>query len=120
MSLGEIQQIYELLTKINDSLGDVDAKVTTLDRETPAIAQQSLTLQQAIRIAFRFNSTLSHMGLPPNVQQSISILQRMVFMMEMAYHSARLLQMGTPYGLIVGVLGGISVALSATDLEANR
>jgi hypothetical protein len=114
-----LEQVYSLVQEIDAMLSSVEEKTTNLEAKVPMIEESSMTLQQATRIAFRFNHILSHMGLPENIQQSIQILQKMVFMLRMVEMSATFLAGGTPYGLIMGGLGAISVILSTSSIGSG-
>lgn len=114
MSLGEIHQVYEVLIKIDELLSDVEAKSATLEKNLPTTQKSVLTVQEAIRLTWRFTHLLSHLGLPENVEASINKITRLMYATRMLYTSLMLLSATTPYGLVMGgigaVLGGLSLA----------
>jgi len=120
LSLGDIQETFALAKEINDLMEGILAKSVELEKSSSAVAETSMTMQEATRILFRFNHILAHMGLPENITQAIQVLQLMVFMMRMLEMSATWLAGGTPYGAIMGVLGVVSVMISSTELDARR
>lgn len=114
--MSEIQQVYELLSEINDMLGEVEQKTQALETAAPKLQETAMTAQQVTRILSRMNHLLAHMGLPKEIDLVIGRLQKMVFMLRMALMSINMLSMGTPYGMIFGLMGFASIAISAPSL----
>jgi len=67
-------------------------------------------------ILYRTMSLINRMGLPPNIEQGIQKLERMIMTIRILHSSMVLFEIGTPYGWILGLISGITAAISISDL----
>lgn len=116
MSLGEVQQIYEMLQQIDTLLSDIGTKTENIQSDLPVTQDAVMSIREGTRVLYRFNHILAHMGLPPDIQNDIRLFQQLVFMARMVEMSMALIEMATPYGYLMGALGIASVFLSSSDM----
>jgi hypothetical protein len=116
MGVNELEQVYDLLLQISEILSDIEVKVQELEATAPATREYMLTAQEAIRVLWRFSGLLAHMGMPANMKQAVQTLTHVAYAARMAYMSITLLELGTPYGWIMGLIGLGVVTISSTTL----
>ncbi len=115
-NLGDIQQLYSNLQQIDDLLGKVQVKTETLRTET---AHASGELREIEYLFYRVTSLMGRMGLPPEMDRAIMLIQRMVLMVRMLHSAIMLMEMTTPYGLVLGLVSLASAGLTASVIAGR-
>lgn len=115
MSLGEMQQLMELVREIDQMLGSIEAKTRTIETELPKTQEALFTTSQAIRTIWRLSSLMAHMGFPPDIQKAVRTLTQITHTAMMAYTAMKLVGTATPYGWIMGAisLGITSISIGS-------
>jgi hypothetical protein len=67
-------------------------------------------------ILYRTTSMLSRLGLPPPIADGIQKIERMIMIVRMLHSTMVYFELGTPMGWVLGIIGGMSAAISASDL----
>jgi len=116
MSLGEVQQIYELLVKIDQLLSGIHVKQVEIERDAPRTESQSITVREVLRLTLRLSHLFAHMGFPPEIQSIISKLNQIIFLTRSLYVSLMLLQSTTLYGQVMGMVGLMTAAMSLPSM----
>jgi hypothetical protein len=106
-SLGDIQQIYTTLMRIDDLLEKVTEKSETFKNEA---GHATGALRELEYVSYRLISIFSRLGLPPQIDEAISKVQRLILVIRMLHSASMLFELSTPYGWI---LGGITLAGAA-------
>ncbi len=114
--LGGVQEVVALLQEIDGMLGSIQGKTMALEQSTPALEKGVMTSQQFTRILFRMNHLMVHMGLSEDVNKAIGTIQKMVFMTRMLQMSLNMLELSTPYGIIFGLMGLASIAVTVPEM----
>jgi hypothetical protein len=73
-------------------------------------------LREMEYILYRTTSLLNRMGLPPAIDQGIQKIERMIMTIRILHSTMVLFEIGTPEGWILGLISGISAAISISDL----
>jgi hypothetical protein len=123
MSLAEVQQVYQLLEKINDRLAEIDART-----EAVGVRVRSISLRNELReleyLSFRVVSILGRLGLPPEIDKAVQVIQRLILAIRMLQTATAWLLVATPTGYTqaMGIIGLIGSAMSFGDaaLEGFR
>jgi hypothetical protein len=66
---------------------------------------------------YRLTSLMGRMGLPKELDQTLSGLQRMILTVRMLHSSLMMLESGTPFGLILGAITAISAGLGLNSIQ---
>jgi hypothetical protein len=114
VSLGEIGELYSTLQEIDVMLGRLEVKTSTL-RATTVHAIGGL--REVEYLFYRLSSLLSRLGLPPEVDDAINKIQRMILMIRILHTTMIFLQTDTTYGLIMGIISGGGAVLSSIDFS---
>jgi hypothetical protein len=114
MSLGEIGQVYSVLQEIDVILGKLEVKTNTLRTETVHVVG---ALREVEYMFYRISSLLSRLGLPPEVDEAINKIQRLILMIRLLHTTMIFLQTDTTYGLMMGIISGGGAVLSSIDFS---
>ena len=68
---------------------------------------------------YRLTSIMGRMGLPPEIDAAIGKLQRIILALRMVHSTLMFLQLGTPYGMVLGGLTGMGALLSVTNMTTD-
>lgn len=121
MSLAETREILTELEKIVALLEQVETKhVPKLKKDLPELTAVVITTQQSLRLIWRFSSLLNRMGLSDDVNEAIQRITQLTRMVMYLYYALSLLDSGTTYGLIAGVLGMINVGIIGFNQTFGR
>ena len=116
MSLGETQQIFILLTEINNLLDAIDTKAVNTEAKVQRVAIQTALLNQALQKSLII---LRRLGLPEDVNSAVMKLQRLIGIanqLRLVIYALNAAMTGTPAGAILAGLGLIMVALDVGDI----
>lgn len=116
MSLSETQEIMSVLQELMDLLNNVEFKTKTLNAELPKTKEALITFSQLERVALRFLTISRRMGLSDNVMQATQRLSQLIIVIRMAQMSYRMLSMTTPYGVLMGIAGGVLTTFAVSDI----
>ena len=116
MSLSETQEIMQVLQEIMALLDNVEFKTAKLNDDLPQTKDALITFSQLERVALRFLTISRRMGLSDNVMQATQRLSQLIIMIRMAQMSYRMLSMTTPYGVIMGIAGGVLTTFAVSDI----
>lgn len=116
MSLSETQEIFQLLTQIDKLLADIELKINTIQGNLPQTREALLTTRETLRLTTRLFHLFAHMNFPPNIQQAMNIMNKMIFTVRALYVSMKLLESTTLYGQIMGVIGVATLAVSGGSM----
>ena len=92
-----------------------DAKRDLHDLKEHAL-MTDLTVRQCESVLIRMLSLTQRLGLPPEVEEALRQLQRMISTVRMLTVSLSLLEMSTPYGIISGAIGLAGTTLSIGEM----
>jgi len=112
-SLGEVQQVYETLVRIDALISEVTTKTETLKVEA---GHTTGGLRELEYILYRTVSLLNRFGLSPEIEQSIVKIQRLILVIRMLHSALTFLYMATPYGWLLGGISLISMGVSASTM----
>lgn len=115
MSLGEVQQIYALLLKIDEVLTRIEDKTEKLQRDLPKTREALTTLRDAERVALRYLVLARKISGSERADELIRILSKLLVIMQMLYISGTMLFSGTPYGLLMGIAGIVMAEASMLE-----
>ena len=116
MSLAETQQIFIMLTEIEQILGRIDVKAADTEEKLQRVATQTIMLQQAL---MKTITILRRLGLPEEINSAIIKLQRIIAIanqLRLVIYALNAAMAGTPAGAILAGLGLIMVALDVGDI----
>ncbi len=91
---------------------DIKQAISDLDNLNEKVLMLDLTGRQLIRLIQRITILLERAGLDESVEKKIQEAQRLIMVMRQLLMSMAFVQMGTPYGFLMGLTG---VALAATS-----
>ncbi len=97
MSLSEVQQIYDLLLKIDSILSGIEVKTEKLNSDLPRTKEAVSNARKYYRLLNQINHLLQHLGLPKEIDAAITKLHRAIYI---AYALKIAL-----YGLTLGPIG---------------
>ncbi len=112
MSLGEATQLFEILQDCNLLASEINFKIEDLHKRIER-TEVFITAQQALRVFWRLSSLMTKMGLPKDAAQAIKVLTKIAHVATYTYYAMHLLMMGTPYGMVAGVVGLTTSFISA-------
>jgi hypothetical protein len=88
------------------------------------VGQARGELRELEYILYRTTSLMHRIGLPPEINYGIEQIQRMILMVRMLHSTLMYLQMGTPFGIVVGIISALSVgatySISSYDAARGR
>jgi hypothetical protein len=116
VSLGEVSEIYATLQEIDVMLGKMDVKIESLKVEAGHCTSEA---REAEYIFYRLTSLMTRMGLPPQINQAMQKIERMILIIRMMHSAFIFLESTTPYGLILGILTIGGLAITSTDYVMN-
>lgn len=105
MSLGEAQQMYELLVKIDELLSGMTDETDTAIDKLPEIQDSAISLRQVERLALRWLILARRMGLPEEFGRAADFLSRVVVMIRMATMSINMMLSTNPVTAAIGIAG---------------
>jgi len=70
-------------------------------------------------ILYRTMSILNRLGLPPEFDEAIQKIERMIMVVRALHTTLVLLELGTPEGQIMAALSGIGAGISALSLAQD-
>jgi hypothetical protein len=111
MSLGETQAIFYELERIVALLERADTTSVAMQRRLPETTAMVITVQQTLRLLWRMSSLLRKMGLSEDQEEVVRQLTQIARYASYAYYAINLLNVGTPYGVVAGVIGLINVGI---------
>jgi len=113
MSLGQAQQIYNLLQQINNMLSQIEV---TAGQKLERVATQTIMVEQALQRSLRL---FQRMGLPENVERAITFIQRMISItnqLQFAVLALNAAVAGTPGGWVLLSVSAAMIAMDVGDL----
>lgn len=116
MSLSEAQEIFGLLTEIDKVLGDIELKIQNIQNDAPRIESALTSFRQVERLALRWLALSQRMGMPPDMQQVINIVTRLIVMLRMLQMSWNMMLMTNPITALIGIAGMTGVIFSGYDM----
>lgn len=126
----QLQRIDAILTKIMTGSGGAVAGVGAGGEETggvkeledklPEITALVMTTQEALRLTWRLAAIFNRMGLPDKVGEAIQTVSTLSRAVMYLYYALNLLQRGTPYGIIAGILGIVNIGMMGAEQELYR
>jgi len=114
LSLAEIQALHSSLQQISDILGKIDRQVDTVHEKTPRTITEVREIEY---IFYRVSSILQRMGLPPQIDQAINQIQKLIMIIRMLTSLMRFIQMFSVYGGIMAFLSAFGMALTMQDMS---
>jgi len=108
--------MYEFLGKIDKILSKIDSKAIGARARTK---QLTGAIRELEYITYRTLSVLQRMGLPDNLSNAMSKIQKMILTVMVLHRALMWLQSTTMYGQIMGVITIASGVINATDLMAE-
>ena len=119
MSLAETQVLVQAIQELIALLDKVEVKTEKLQADAPRNAEALFTLQQVFRVASRLSGKLESMGVSKDAQKAVAVFNELARAATMAYFASNLIMMGTPYGLIMGLMGMVTMGANMGDLAMN-
>jgi hypothetical protein len=115
MSMGEIQQVHEMLIKIDALLTSIETKTESVDKKTKSISGRGSELKEVEYIFYRVTSLMRRMGLPEDVNKAITTLQHAILTVRILTTAIYYLQATTPYGQLMAIVGLATFAFTVVD-----
>jgi hypothetical protein len=117
--LSEIQQVYEILMRIDVILNGINVKSKEIQQQAPQLRENLQNLRTLERIAVRYLSIVRRMGLPDDVNAAITALSKMIVIARMAQMALTSLSTGGLSGIAIGVAGMFMTGMAATDFAMS-
>lgn len=76
-------------------------------------------LREVEYILYRTVSVINRLGLPPEVDQAIQKLERLIMIIRMLHTTFALLELTTPEGQVLAAISGVGLAVSALTLAQD-
>jgi len=76
-------------------------------------------LREMEYVLYRTTSMLHRLGLPPEIEQGIQKVERMIMMVRMLHSAMVYFEAGTPLGWILAIISGFALAASASDFALS-
>jgi hypothetical protein len=116
-SLGDIQQIYNLLQQIDALLTKIESHSKTTDRDIKQVTESYDKLEQ---VALRYLAIANRLGFTGDAQATITTIAQLIVMARQAQIAFSMLEasMG-PVGWAMFAASGIMIGLSATELGGS-
>lgn len=105
-----------LLTEISRILDGIDVKSTKLNADLPRSKETLATFRQLERVVLRYLVLARKMGIPEEYDRAIDAITKLIVLVGMLQMSFNMLAMTTPYGLVMGVAGGLLTAATLPSL----
>jgi len=116
--MSEIQETYNLLLEIDKLLADIELKITKINNDLPQTEKTFNTFRQLERLSVRWLVLVRQMGLPDDANRAISVIARLIVMINMARMSLNMLAMSNPLTFFSGAIGlGMTVISVGNSLE---
>jgi len=116
MSNLEIAELYSILQEICVMVDKFEVKTETLRMETEhAIGN----LREVEYLLYRTVSLLGRLGLPPDIDKAIQIIQRMILTIRMLHTTLIFAQMGTPYGWALAAISLATTGITAVTIGGD-
>ena len=118
MSLGETQEVFQILTEIDKLLAGIELKITKLQGTAGVgggVEGLKTNLRQLERLALRWLVLSRRMGLPEDVQASIDFIMRLIVTLNMLQMSANMVMLSNPVTAAIGVAGMMGGMFSLID-----
>lgn len=93
--------------------------ISDLDNLNEKVLMLDLTSRQLLRVFRRITYLLERAGLNEDVEKKIQEAQRLAMVMQQLLMSMAFLQMGTPYGFIMGLTGFALAATSGMESQSR-
>jgi hypothetical protein len=115
-SLGDVQQLYSNLQEIELFISKIQIKTETLRVESVHAVGEVRELEY---VFYRVTGLMGRMGLPPEVDRAIHVLQRMILIARMLHTTIMMMEMSTPYGWILAAVtaGGLLISMQSIPQE---
>jgi hypothetical protein len=111
------QSLNMMFQEVNMQMPSNIAEATEqVDKLRANFGQARGELREMEYILYRTTSLLNRMGLPPAIDQGIQKIERMIMTIRILHSTMVLFEIGTPEGWILGLISGISAAISISDL----
>jgi hypothetical protein len=98
-----------------DMPSNIQEATEQVDRLRANCGQARGELRELEYILYRTVSLIHKLGLPPETEQVIQRVERMILLFRMLHTTMIYFEMGTPFGWALAVIGGISAAVSVGD-----
>jgi len=115
MSMAELPGLIAQLKECELLLDRVEVKAETVRVE---VGHTRGELREAEYILFRVTSLLGRMGLPPEIDRAIYVVQKLIFTVRMLHYSMMMLEIATPYGWIMFLvgMGGMAITMGSGQI----
>jgi hypothetical protein len=104
-----------VLQEIMQLLDGVEIKANKVIEKTPKIRETAISLREVERLALRYLAISRRMGLPDDIQKATELASQLLVMVRMLQMSMALMS-GGPVGILIGLAGVASVALTSVDM----
>jgi hypothetical protein len=110
MSLAETQELMRTMQELMALLNNVQARTTQLNNDEPRTKETLATFRQLERLALRWLALSRQLGLPPEAQQTIDLLMKLLVTIRMVQISMNMMMMSNPVTALIGVAGLLMTA----------
>jgi hypothetical protein len=117
--LNEIQQVYEILMRIDAILNGIGVKSKKLQADAPKLKQATIDIRDLERLALRYLVLARRLGLPPEIDAALQKLSQMIISIRMAQRALTSLNASmytNPVTAAIAIGGLALAAFSAYDL----
>lgn len=115
MSLAETQEIMQVVQEIMRLLDGVEIKTTKITEKAPQLEKTVDTFRELERLALRYLTLSQKLGLPSDINQAIEVISRLIVMAKMLQIAYGMMT-GGGLGVLIGIAGVTTVALSGLDM----
>ena len=115
MSAGEADELVIVLHECKVLLAAIDLRMGELTHRVER-TEVFITMQQALRLAWRFQALLRRLGLPEDLDNAIRILNTFTRTVMYAYFASNLLMGTTLYNIGAGMIGMTVAAINLTSM----
>jgi len=106
VSAQEARMLYELLQRIEDKMVNLEQKSTL---------ELRVSLAELNRLALQTLSILGRLGLGEDAEQAIRLVRRLIIVLNSLRITLMALQTGTPIGILLATLGGLTSAVTFAE-----
>ena len=116
MSTSEIAELYSTLQEIGVMVDKIEVKTETLRMETE---HATGNLRETEYLLYRTVSLLGRLGLPPEIDKAIQVIQHMILTLRLLHTTYLFTQMGTPYGWALATISLVSTGITAATVGGD-
>lgn len=116
MSIEELPGLLAQLKEAEEMLNRVEIKADTLKVEMIHVTGN---LREVEYILYRVTSLMGRMGLPPEIDRAINLLQRTILVARLLHTTVKYMMMSSPEGWILAALTTITSMITIQSIAGD-